>query len=81
VEVTVRRVENGAMSGHLHDRVKEGDRLELPPLRLVHLHGPGADSIVLIGGGVGITRDDCGSLPDRHGWRVRSSCCTRAAPA
>jgi ferredoxin-NADP reductase len=56
VEITVKRVEQGAVSGYLHDRVKEGARLEVSaPFGSFTFTGKEADSIVLIGGGVGIT--------------------------
>jgi ferredoxin-NADP reductase len=56
VEITVKRVEQGVMSGYLHDKVKEGDRLEVSaPFGTFTFTGKEADSIVLIGGGVGIT--------------------------
>ncbi len=56
VEVTVKRVEQGVVSGHLHDKVKEGDRLEVSaPFGSFTFTGQEADSIVLIGGGVGMT--------------------------
>lgn len=56
VEVTVKRVEQGAVSGYLHDRVKEGDEVEVAaPFGSFTFTGKEADSIVLVGGGVGIT--------------------------
>jgi ferredoxin-NADP reductase len=56
VEITVKRVEQGVVSGYLHDRVKEGDRLEVSaPFGSFTFTGKEADSIVLVGGGVGIT--------------------------
>jgi ferredoxin-NADP reductase len=56
VEITVKRVEQGVVSGYLHDKVKEGDRLEVSaPFGSFTFTGKEADSIVLIGGGVGIT--------------------------
>jgi ferredoxin-NADP reductase len=56
VEITVKRVEQGVMSGYLHERVKEGDCLEFTaPFGSFTFTGRAADSIVLIGGGVGIT--------------------------
>jgi ferredoxin-NADP reductase len=55
-EITVKRVEQGVASGYLHDRVKEGDRLEVSaPFGSFTFTGREADSIVLLGGGVGIT--------------------------
>jgi ferredoxin-NADP reductase len=56
VEITVKRVEQGVVSGYLHDQVKEGDRLEVSaPFGSFTFTGKEAGSIVLIGGGVGIT--------------------------
>ncbi len=56
VEITVKRVEQGVVTGHLHDKVKEGDRLEVAaPFGSFTFTGREADSIVLIGGGVGLT--------------------------
>jgi ferredoxin-NADP reductase len=56
VEITVKRIEQGAVSCYLHDRVKEGDRLEVSaPFGTFTFTGKEAGSIVLIGGGVGIT--------------------------
>ena len=54
--VTVKREEDGLVSRHLHDEVKEGDLLELSaPFGKFVFTGEEADSIVLIAGGVGIT--------------------------
>jgi ferredoxin-NADP reductase len=56
VEITVKRVEQGVVSGHLHNKVKEGDRLQVSaPFGSFTFTGKEADSIVLIGGGVGLT--------------------------
>jgi ferredoxin-NADP reductase len=56
VEITVKHIEQGVVSGYLHDRVKEGDRLEVSaPFGSFTFMGQEADSIVLLGGGVGIT--------------------------
>jgi ferredoxin-NADP reductase len=56
VEITVKRVEGGVVSGYLHDKVKGGDPLEVSaPFGSFTFTGREADSIVLIGGGVGIT--------------------------
>lgn len=56
VEITVKRIEQGVVSGYLHDRVKEGDQLEVAvPFGSFTFTGREADSIVLIGGGVGLT--------------------------
>jgi ferredoxin-NADP reductase len=56
VEISVKRIEQGIVSGYLHDRVGEGDLLEVAaPFGSFTFTGREADSIVLIGGGVGIT--------------------------
>ncbi len=55
-EITVKREEHGLVSRYLHDHLKEGDLLEISAAmgKLVFTEKDG-DSIVLIGGGVGIT--------------------------
>lgn len=54
--ITVKREEQGFVSRFLHDRVEEGDLLELVAANgKLTFTGDEADSIVLIGGGVGIT--------------------------
>jgi ferredoxin-NADP reductase len=56
VEITVKRVEQGLVSGYLHDRVRTDDRLEIAaPFGSFTFTGKETASIVLIGGGVGIT--------------------------
>lgn len=56
VEITVKREELGAESRYLHDHVAVGDRLEVSaPSGVFIFTGAEADSIGLIGGGVGIT--------------------------
>lgn len=56
VEITVKREEHGVVSRLLHDDVQEGGTLELTaPLGKFTFTGDEAESIVLIGGGVGIT--------------------------
>ena len=56
VEITVKREPLGVMSGHLHERVKEGDQLDIAaPAGRFTFAGTEAKTIVLIGGGVGIT--------------------------
>jgi ferredoxin-NADP reductase len=56
LEITVKRIEQGQMSNYLHERVKEGDQLEIAaPFGSFTFTGREAHSIVLIGGGVGIT--------------------------
>jgi ferredoxin-NADP reductase len=70
VEITVERIEQGVVSGYLHDRLKEGDRLEVAaPFGSFTFTGKEADSIVLVGGGVGITplMTAIRYLTD-HGW-------------
>jgi ferredoxin-NADP reductase len=55
-EITVRREAQGAVSAHLHDRVREGDFLQVTaPSGKFSFTGEDRDSIVLIGGGVGVT--------------------------
>jgi len=54
--ITVKREEQGLVSRFLHDQVKEGDLLEVAaPNGKFTFTGEEAGSIVLIGGGVGIT--------------------------
>ncbi|HUE37410.1 MAG TPA: ferric reductase-like transmembrane domain-containing protein [Candidatus Acidoferrum sp.] len=55
-EITVKREENGRVSRHLHDTLREGDTLNIsaPTGRFI-FDGTQAKSIVLIAGGVGIT--------------------------
>jgi len=55
-EVTVKREPGGAGSAHLHDRVREGDEIAVSgPSGSFTFTGEEADSVVLIGGGVGVT--------------------------
>jgi ferredoxin-NADP reductase len=55
VEITVKHIEQGLVSGYLHEHVKEGDQLEVAaPFGSFTFTGREAGSIVLIGGGVGI---------------------------
>ncbi|ORJ61506.1 2Fe-2S iron-sulfur cluster-binding protein [Geothermobacter hydrogeniphilus] len=55
-EITVKREEQGIGSRYLHDVLKEGDTLEVqPPSGRFIFTGREAESIVLIGGGVGVT--------------------------
>jgi ferredoxin-NADP reductase len=55
-EVTVKREDQGLGSRYLHDRLKEGDTLEVQaPSGKFFFTGTESDSVVLIGGGVGIT--------------------------
>ena len=56
VEITVKREEQGAESRYLHDHVAIGDRIEVSgPSGVFTFTSTEAASIVLIGGGVGIT--------------------------
>lgn len=55
-EITVKHEEGGVVSGHLHHQVQEGDLLDIiAPAGSYTFTGREANSIVLIGGGVGIT--------------------------
>lgn len=54
--LTIKREEQGLVSRFLHDEIKEGDLLEVSgPNGKFTFTGEEAESIVLIGGGVGIT--------------------------
>lgn len=56
VELTVRREPRGAVSRHINDLLKVGDRIDAAgPVGRFTFTGTEADSIVLISGGVGIT--------------------------
>lgn len=56
VEITVKREENGTFSDYLHDKVAVGDLLATSgPAGVFTFDGAGAESIVLIAGGVGVT--------------------------
>ncbi len=70
LEITVKREEFGLVSRYLHDRVQEGDELNVTaPSGYFTFTGQEAESIVLIGGGVGITpmMSVIRNLTD-HGW-------------
>lgn len=55
-EIAVKREEQGAVSRFLHDRVKEGDTLQIAaPSGRFTFTGEEASSVVLIAGGVGVT--------------------------
>ena len=55
-ELTVKREERGLASRHLHDAVREGSLLDVSaPAGRFTFTGVEAESIVMIGGGVGIT--------------------------
>lgn len=54
--ITVKREEQGLVSKYLHDQIKEGDLLDLSAANgKLTFTGNEADSVVLVGGGVGIT--------------------------
>jgi len=56
VECTIKREEGGVFSDYMHDKVIEGDLVEvMGPSGVFTFRGTEADSLVLIGGGVGIT--------------------------
>lgn len=56
IEITVKREVHGLVSRWLHDEVKVGDEIEIEaPSGTFFFTGAEAESIVLIGGGVGIT--------------------------
>jgi ferredoxin-NADP reductase len=56
VDLTVRREPRGAVSRHINDLLKVGDQIEAGgPIGRFTFTGTEADSIVLVGGGVGIT--------------------------
>jgi len=70
-ELTIKREEMGVASRHLHDTLREGDLLNVSaPAGRFTFRGTEADSIVLIGGGVGITplMSILRALTDRY-WR------------
>jgi ferredoxin-NADP reductase len=56
VETTIKREDGGVFSEYMHDEVKEGDLLDvMAPSGAFTFTGQEANSVVLIGGGVGIT--------------------------
>ncbi len=56
VETTIKREDAGIFSQFMHDRVKEGDLIDVVgPSGVFTFRGNEAGSVVLIGGGVGIT--------------------------
>jgi len=56
VETTIKREDGGILSDYMHGKVREGDLLEVAaPSGAFTFTGREADSVVLIGGGVGIT--------------------------
>lgn len=55
-ELTVKREEDGLVSRHLHDQVREGDLVEVAaPAGKFTFTGKEAEEIVMIAGGVGVT--------------------------
>ncbi|PIT04644.1 oxidoreductase [Bradyrhizobium nitroreducens] len=56
VETTIKREDDGLLSDYMHGHLKEGDLIEVTgPSGAFTFTGVEADSVVLIGGGVGIT--------------------------
>lgn len=56
VEATIKREETGVFSKFVHDHVDEGDLVEVAaPSGVFTFRGTEAESVVLIGGGVGLT--------------------------
>lgn len=56
IEITVKREEHGLVSRWLHDELRVGDEVEIEaPNGTFCFNGKEAESVVLIGGGVGIT--------------------------
>ncbi len=56
IEITVKREDHGLVSRWLHDELRPGDEIEIEaPNGTFYFTGKDAESIVLIGGGVGIT--------------------------
>lgn len=56
LELTIKRDERGLVSRYLHDQLHEGDALQVnAPFGTFTFTGEEADSIVLIGAGVGVT--------------------------
>lgn len=55
-DLTVKHEHGGAVSGYLHEQVKEGDLLDVSgPYGRFTFRGIESDSVVFLGGGVGIT--------------------------
>ena len=55
-DLTIKHEHGGIVSGYLHEKVKEGDTLEASgPYGRFTFRGVESDSVVFIGGGVGIT--------------------------
>ena len=56
VETTIKREDSGVFSEYMHDKIIEGDLVDvMGPSGVFTFRGTEADSVVLIGGGVGIT--------------------------
>lgn len=56
VEATIKREDSGIFSEYMHDKVNEGDLVDvMGPSGAFTFRGEEAESVVLIGGGVGIT--------------------------
>ncbi|WP_262032474.1 2Fe-2S iron-sulfur cluster-binding protein [Microvirga sp. Mcv34] len=56
VETTIKREEQGILSRYMHDTIKVGDLVDvMGPSGVFTFSGTEAESVVLIGGGVGIT--------------------------
>ncbi len=56
IEITVKREDHGLVSRWLHDELRLGDKVEIEaPSGTFFFTGKEAESVVLIGGGVGIT--------------------------
>ena len=56
IEITVKREDHGLVSRWLHDELKQGDAVEIEaPNGTFYFTGKDTESVVLIGGGVGIT--------------------------
>ncbi|MFZ2160564.1 MAG: 2Fe-2S iron-sulfur cluster-binding protein [Bradyrhizobium sp.] len=56
VETTIKHEEKGIFSDYMHDKIAEGELIDvMAPSGIFTFTGKEADSVVLIGGGVGIT--------------------------
>ena len=56
VDITIKREEEGIFSHYMHDKIVEGDPVDVTgPSGVFTFRGTEAESLVLIGGGVGIT--------------------------
>ncbi|WP_323004630.1 FAD-binding oxidoreductase [Denitromonas sp.] len=55
-ELTIKHAQGGVVSGHFHEQVKQGDIIDVSgPYGHFTFRGIEADSVVFLGGGVGIT--------------------------